>query len=97
MLITTLIETGDLKGAIYDFPEINDILPMHEHTPNDVHITIICKGSFKVHGNGWDKKIKAGDILDWNPYDPHEFISLEENSRLVNIVKKFGGILKDTV
>ena len=26
MLITTPIETGDLKGAIYDFPEINDIL-----------------------------------------------------------------------
>ena len=87
MLITTLIETGDLKGAIYDFPEKNDILPMHEHDESSVHITIVAKGKFKAKGLEWEKELISGNVVDWQPYQPHEFIAMEPDSRLVNIVK----------
>lgn len=78
---------GKLNGSVYDFPMIDDVLPMHMHGEGDVHITIIARGSFKVHGNGWERVLKAGDVADWRPGDPHEFIALEANSRIVNIIK----------
>ena len=78
---------GKLVGTIYDFPEVGDVLPMHSHTEADVHISVVARGSFKARGNGWERTVNAGDVLDWQPNQPHEFIALEANSRLVNIVK----------
>jgi len=87
MLNTKLFEYGKLNGTIYDFENENDILPMHEHDEQNVHITIVARGSFRTHGNGWELIVKEGDVLDWKPYDPHEFVALEPNSRIVNIRK----------
>lgn len=78
---------GKLVGIIYDFPETGDVLAMHQHTEADVHISIVARGSFLAHGAGWQREVKAGDVLDWQPNDPHEFIANESGSRLVNIVK----------
>lgn len=80
-------EFGKLKTTVFDFPEIDDILPMHTHTADDVHITIVARGSFKVNGNGWDVTAKAGDVIDWKVGQSHELIALEPNSRFVNIIK----------
>jgi quercetin dioxygenase-like cupin family protein len=87
MLQTKSITLGRLTGAIYDFPVSGDVLPMHQHSEGDVHITVVARGSFKAHGNGWERVLTAGDIADWKPHDPHEFVALEDNSRIVNIVK----------
>lgn len=87
MIKTTPFNFGKLIGTIYDFPDIDDILPMHDHTEENVHITVVAKGSFRAHGDGWDITISSGNVLDWEPYQPHEFISLEPDSRIVNIVK----------
>jgi quercetin dioxygenase-like cupin family protein len=87
MLTTRPISFGKLNGAIYDAPETGDILPMHSHGEGDVHITIVARGSFRVHGDGWEMVAKAGDVLDWKPGQAHELIALEPNSRFVNIVK----------
>lgn len=78
---------GKLTGSIYDFPEVSDVLPMHTHTEYDVHITVVSRGSFLTRGAGWEREVKAGDVLDWRPNEPHEFVALEAQSRLVNIVK----------
>ena len=79
---------GKLQGIVYEFPEINDVLPMHTHDENTVHITIISRGSFRAHnGKDWDITIKAGDVVDFEPNEQHEFIALEPNSRIVNIIK----------
>lgn len=78
---------GKLTGTIYDFQEIGDVLPMHTHGEADIHISIIARGSFRMHGNGWESVAKTGDVVDWQPNKSHEFISLEASSRLVNIVK----------
>lgn len=83
-IVTTL---GKLKITIYDFSEPQDILPMHQHTPDNNHITVVARGSFRAHGNSWERILKAGDVADWPDNDPHEFIALEANSRIVNIIK----------
>lgn len=87
MLESKPFSLGTLKGAIYDFIKVNDVLPMHSHTDADVHISIVARGSFRVRGIGWERVVSAGDVLDWRPNDPHEFMALDANSRLVNIVK----------
>ena len=78
---------GALKGNVYDFPEINDALPMHEHAKGNNHISIVSKGSFKAHGDGWEMVITTGNVVDWPNDQAHEFIALEAGSRLVNIIK----------
>lgn len=87
MLQTKPFILGNLVGTIYDFPEVDDVLPMHTHTESDVHISVVAKGSFWAHGNGWERIVVAGDVLDWRANDPHEFVALDAGARLVNIVK----------
>lgn len=83
----TAAHLGKLNISIYDFAAEEDVLPMHQHTPETNHITVVARGSFKAHGNSWERILKAGDVVDWPDNDPHEFVALEPNSRIVNIVK----------
>lgn len=76
-----------LKGTIYDFEVIGDVLPMHWHREGLSHITVVARGSFTAKGPNWEKKVSAGDIIDWPSFQQHEFVALEDNSRLVNISK----------
>lgn len=78
---------GALGGTIYDFENALDTLPMHEHDETTNHMTVVARGSFTVKGLDWESQHLAGDVIDWQPNDPHEFIALEPNSRLVNIRK----------
>ena len=88
MLEQKNISFGKLNGTVYDFPEAGDILPMHDHNEDNVHITVVGRGSFKAHdGGNWELTMKSGDVVDWQPNQPHEFIALEPNSRIVNIIK----------
>lgn len=81
------LKFGDLDVKIYDFDVIGDVLPMHTHDDYTVHITIVARGFIKAHGNGWETEAKAGQILDFKPGQEHEFIALEDNTRIINIVK----------
>lgn len=87
MLQSKPFSFGRLNGAAYDFAVNGDVLPMHQHSEADVHITVVARGRFKARGNGWECEVKAGDVIDWQPHDPHEFVALEDNSRIVNIIK----------
>ena len=87
MLQSKTFALGKLTGTIYDFPEAGDVLPMHSHTEADVHISVVAKGTFRAQGHGWQREVKAGDVLDWRPNEAHEFVANEAGSRLVNIVK----------
>lgn len=78
---------GSLVGTVYDFPATGDALPMHKHTAEDVHITVVARGSFRAHGDSFDMTVKAGDVVDWKVDQNHELVALEPNSRIVNIVK----------
>ena len=83
---------GDLKGVIYDFEKVGDILPKHVHTADNVHITIVARGRIKVYSHDWEMEAEAGKVLDFRPDEPHEFMALEDNTRIINIVKKMSAL-----
>ena len=92
MLLTKLLpELGDLKGTIHDFEVAGDILGKHVHTEDNVHVTIVARGSIKAYSHDWEKVATAGQILDFRAGEPHEITALEDNTRIINIVKQMGG------
>jgi len=78
---------GKLKGVIYDFPEAGDILPKHIHDETTAHITIVAKGKIRVTAGNWTEDVECGKVIDLPANQEHEFIAIEPNSRIVNIVK----------
>ena len=91
-----LQDCGDLRGVMYTFEKAGDVLPKHNHTENDVHITIVARGSIKAYSHDWELVATTGQMLNFLPGEPHELMALEDNSRIFNIVKKFGGIVNDS-
>ena len=83
---------GDIRGAIYDFPLTGDILPKHVHTEDSIHITIVARGRIKAYSHDWEQEGTAGQIFNFRPEEPHELMALEDNTRIVNIQKKMGGV-----
>lgn len=95
MLSSKPLETGDLRGIIHDFSLAGDVLPKHVHTEDDVHITIVARGKLKAYSHDWEKEATAGQIIDFRPGEPHELMALEDNTRIINITKKYGGVSND--
>lgn len=91
-----LQDCGDLKGVMYTFEEVGDVLPKHNHTEDDVHITIVARGRLKAYSHDWELEAVAGQMLNFRPGEPHELMALEDNTRIFNIIKKFGGQVNDT-
>jgi quercetin dioxygenase-like cupin family protein len=87
MLIEKPVTFGKLVGRVYDFEKAGDDLPRHVHDASDVHISICARGTFRVYGDGWEMHTKPGQVLDWQPGTFHGFTALEDDSRLVNIIK----------
>lgn len=95
MLLAKPLQTGDLNGTIYDFERSGDILPKHVHTENDVHITIVCRGRLKAYSHDWEMEATPGQVIDFRVGEPHELMALEDNTRIINIIKKVGGQSND--
>jgi quercetin dioxygenase-like cupin family protein len=93
--VKRLENLGDLCGGIYDFEKAGDILPKHNHTEDNAHITIVARGKIKAYSHDWSIEATPGQILDFRPNEPHEFMALEDNTRIFNIIKKFGGTSND--
>jgi len=91
LLVKPLENIGNLAGKMYDFEKVGDILSRHNHTEDDVHITIVARGKVKVYSHDWSIDAVAGQLLDFRPNEPHELMALEDGTRIFNIVKKFGG------
>lgn len=97
LLVKPLENIGDIKGSMYDFENVGDILPKHIHTDDNVHITIVARGKIKAYSHDWEIEAIAGQLLDFRPGEPHELMALEDGTRIFNIVKKFGGQSNDYV
>lgn len=97
MLLAKQLEAGDLNGTIYDFEVAGDILPKHIHDESNVHITIVARGRLKAYSHDWETEATAGQIIDFRAGEPHELMALEDNTRIINIVKKYGGQSNDYV
>jgi quercetin dioxygenase-like cupin family protein len=81
---------GNIRGTIYDFELEGDVLPLHNHGHDSVHISIIAKGSFRAFGREFDQTLPTGTVLDWQAGVEHGFEALEPSSRLINIIKHIG-------
>lgn len=92
MLLSKPISYGDIVGTIYDFEKSGDVLPKHNHTEDDVHITIVARGKVRAASHDWSIEVESGKIIDFRPYEPHEIVALEDNTRIVNLIKKYSGI-----
>ena len=80
--------TGSIRGTVFTFEEIGDTLPMHRHGDADVHITIVARGRFKIHGPViGSTEYGEGEIIDWSSGVEHEFVALTKDARVVNIIK----------
>ena len=97
LLAKPLENLADIRGTMYDFEKAGDVLPKHVHTDNDVHITIVARGKLKAYSHDWEKEAVAGQLIDFRPGEPHELMALEDNTRIFNIVKKYGGASDDGV
>lgn len=86
-LLSSPLVAGKLSGVVYTFEVVGDALPMHTHDETTAHITIVARGRVKAHGNEWSAEYGAGSVIDFPANQSHEFIALEDNSRIVNIIK----------
>ena len=96
MLLVNQINIGDLRGSMYDFEKVGDILPKHNHDENTVHITIVARGKLKAYSHDWEIIAAAGQIVDFKVGEPHEIMALEDNTRIFDIIKKHNGVPNDT-
>jgi len=87
MLLAQPIACGAVRGTMYTFEKINDVLPLHTHGPKDVHVTIVARGRFRMHGSFGEREVGAGAFVDWEPGVSHEFIALTDDARIYNLVK----------
>lgn len=85
------LEAGDLLGTIYDFSEVGDEIAKHVHTEDNVHITIVCKGSIKAYSHDWEKRRSAPAVLKFRAGEPHAIQALEAGTCVINIITKMGG------
>jgi quercetin dioxygenase-like cupin family protein len=86
-LLSSPLIAGKLRGTVYTFEKTGDILSMHTHTVGTEHITIVARGRVRIHGNDWEMEKSSGAVIDFLPEQSHEFVALEDNSRIVNIIK----------
>lgn len=90
LLAKSLTGLGDIHGTLYDFEFAGDVLPNHIHDETNVHITIVARGKVKAYSHDWEKEAVAGQILDFRVGEPHELMALEDNTRIINILKNNG-------
>jgi quercetin dioxygenase-like cupin family protein len=93
--VKSLDSLGDIRGTMYDFEKSGDILSKHNHDENTVHITIVARGKIKAYSHDWSMVAVAGQLLDFRPNEPHELMALEDDTRIFNIIKKYGGVSND--
>jgi quercetin dioxygenase-like cupin family protein len=82
-----LVNLGNIRGIIYDFSVTGDVLPMHVHTVDNIHITIVSRGSIRAYSHDWSQTATAGQVVDFRVGEPHEICALEDNTRIINIQK----------
>ena len=86
-LLNKKFNIGNLNISLYDFEVVGDKLPSHVHAEDTSHITIVARGKVKVSGEGWSNIWDVGTVADTKANVAHEFEALENNTRIVNIIK----------
>jgi hypothetical protein len=86
-LLSSNLKAGKLTGIVYLFEKANDVLERHFHEAGTGHITVVSSGSVRIIGDGWEKEVKIGGVIDLPDAQAHEIIALEDHTKIVNINK----------
>lgn len=86
-LLSSPFKAGILEGMVYVFETAQDVLERHFHEIGQGHITIVSSGAVQISGDGWNKKVSAGGVVDLPDGQWHEICALEANTKIVNINK----------
>jgi quercetin dioxygenase-like cupin family protein len=95
VLLLAEIKFGDLKSQVYTFEKSGDVLPEHINDQSTVHITVVCRGKVLVTSMGFKREALAGEIVDFQIDQPHEITALENNTKIINIVKYINNTVKE--
>ena len=88
-LKTNLKQFDNLTVMNYFFEKKDDVLPLHTHTEETQHITIVLKGSVHLSGPQLNKILNQGEIYDYTDQEQtHEIKALQDNTIIINIPKK---------
>jgi quercetin dioxygenase-like cupin family protein len=88
-LLATVSTTGRLQITVYFYEHAGDELPVHVHTEDANHITIISVGSFRVTGDPAiaGNILMQGMVVDWPAGQQHGFVALSDGCRMIQIRK----------
>lgn len=86
-----LVRWGRLQGTRYDFNKAGDVLPRHRHEVGFAHVVIVQLGACIVReferGEVIEYVLEAGQTLDSAAPVEHEIEALENNTRILNLIK----------
>lgn len=84
----TPYQDGNLKGSLYTFNE-GDVLPMHEHDLNTVHITFVISGEIEAYGpeRVWSGVYGPGAVISFSVGQWHEVTATKPNTKILNLLK----------
>ena len=80
------LSVGKVRMNLFTFWDAGNILPLHSHGDADSHLTFVNAGSFRIFGDGWERVVKTGDRLQFDPGVIHGYEALEAGSQLTNII-----------
>ena len=80
-------KAGNVNFALYTLDEPGDKVPMHTHTEETDHLTVVLKGSITVtYEDGSEPThCQQGSVVALKY--PHELTALEPETKLMNIWK----------
>ena len=88
-LLSSQFKAGQLEGIVYFFETEKDVLEKHFHEVGQGHITIVSSGAVKIVGEGWEKEVNTGGVVDLPDGQWHEIQATKPNTKIVNINKGF--------
>ena len=86
-MLSSSFKAGNLKATVYFFETENDILERHFHEVGQGHITVVSSGTVKIIGEGWEKEVDVGGVIDLPDGQWHEIKAIKANTKIVNIDK----------
>ena len=84
-----------LSGLILKFNK-NETIPRHKHNEKDSHITICVSGSVQLQINEEVLVLVPGDVYDIDPDCYHSFVSLEDETCIINLLRGLGNYKETT-
>jgi len=84
-------EFAEFGTTLLTFENAGDVLSMHRHVyPSDDHISIVLSGRLRIHGPGIGEFERASFAVFY-PGLEHEFVALEDNTRVLQVTRKRDG------